>query len=253
MKILFPTTLLCLIFLLNPAISSAQDVAVGIDHFPPWKIVKSGPIGGIDVALTTALLNEIGMKPEFVPYPWARCLEMLKSGQLHLVSGILRTPEREQYLLYVEPPYKTESAKVFYRLKSTKDIQTIDDLDDLVIGVQRNAKYFDVFDNKEGLKKEVVNDDKFNFLKLAQSRIDTVLTTESQGDYLVATLELGHLVTKSSYRHDETVPVYFAVSRHSPLSSRGPELNAAAQRLRDNGTFAAIIQNYFDTLKKNGK
>ncbi|QJB56713.1 transporter substrate-binding domain-containing protein [Pseudodesulfovibrio sp. zrk46] len=251
MKLFFSAALLCLTIILIPTLSPAQDVAVGLDHFPPWKVVENGSFNGIDVEMTKALLAEVGMTPTFIECPWARCLNLMQVGKLQFLSGVLKRPEREKYLLFIEPPYKTKSAKVFYRLKTSQDIKSIDDLHGKIIGVQRNAKYFNEFDNRENLMKEEVNDDKFNFLKLANGRVDTVLSTESQGDYLVSTLGLGHLMTKATYRHDETVPVYFAVSKRSALAGKIDELNAAAKRLKDNGTFDAIIRNYFDLLKSS--
>lgn len=242
--------LFSLVVWLCPPQGHAETATVAIDHFPPWKIFENGKAGGIDVELTEALFQEVGVVPEFTSCPWARCLDMLEIGQIGFTSGILKRPERQEYLTYIDPPYKTSSSKVFYRLRTSKDIETIDDLNGLAIGIQRGSKFFPAFDDNDNLKKVTVANDKFNFLKLAQGRIQTVLTTESQGDYLIAMLGLQNKVVKSTYRHDTVNQVYFAISKHSPLHRLVPQFNEAARRLRDNGTFDRIIRDYFKSLKK---
>lgn len=241
-------TLLCLT-LLSPGPSLAGKAIVAIDHFPPWKMADKMPYTGIDIQLVNALLNEIGMEASFQRYPWSRSLEMMRTGEVWLMTGVLRHPERERYIHFIDPPYKTKSSKVFYRRKDTKDIVTYEDLKRLTIGIQRGVHYFTRFDGDSRLNKKPVADDSFNFRKLAKGRLDTVVSTESQGDYLISTLGLQNEIVKSTYRHDDIIPVHFAVSKRSPLSRRLDTINAAARKLADNGTFDRIISEYFTKLK----
>jgi len=227
-----------------------MDAVVTADHFPPWKIVTDKGIEGIDIELTRAVLKEIGVTPRFITCPWARCLEMLKDGKADFISGILKRTDREQYMVFLEPPYKDHSTKVFYRLAGSNDIETFEALAGLRIGTQLRTLYFPRFDEADKLDKQPVSKDELNFLKLVQGRLDVVVTTESQGDYHLARLGLTDKVVKSTYRYTDTNPVYFAVARNSPLMDKLPELNAAVKRLRGDGTFDAIIRQYFSTLKE---
>ncbi len=237
------------ILLLTPGTARALDAIVAIDNFPPWKIVEDGKFSGIDTQLVEALLAEIDLKPKFVAFPWTRSLEMMKTGNVWLMSGVLKHPERELFLNFVEPPYKTRSSKVFYRRADSEDILTHKDLRHLDIGVQRGAHYYPEFDDDTLLNKKPVPDDSFNFRKLSEGRLDAVITTETQGDYLLAVLGLQDKIVKSTYRYDSTAPVYFAVSKRSPLARRMKDINAAARRLHDNGTFRKIITEFFKNLK----
>jgi len=242
--------LLCLTSLILPATGVAETAVVGIDHFPPWKLCEHGKAKGIDIELTKALFKEVGVTPDFLEYPWARCLNMLETGQVAFISGILKRPDREIFLTFIEPPYKTHSSKVFYRLRTSRDIKGIEDLTGLTVGIQRGAKFFPEFDNNHSLTKTTVTNDRFNFLKLSKGRIDAVLTTESQGDYMVTILGLQNTIVKSTYRHDAVVPVHFAISKKSYLHRLVPQFHKAARRLCDNGTFNTIILNYYKSLKK---
>lgn len=248
MRLFFITATLLSTLFLTPAY--AFEVVVPIDHFPPWKVVKGDRISGIDIELTKALLAEIGATPKFVICPWSRCLEMLKNGQGDLLSGVLVRPERANFLAYIYPPYKTRSSKVFYRLMWSPDIKTHEDLSGRAIGTQRGANYFPRFDSDTSLTKEEVHTDELNFRKLRENRVDAIITTESQGDYIVATLGFDKNIVKSTYRYDEVIPVHFAVSRRSALFDKIQELTTAAEKLKKDGTFAAIIKQYFRDIRE---
>lgn len=233
-----------------PAI--AAEVIVPMDHYPPWKIVENNRYSGIDVELITALLREVGITPTFTTCPWSRCLDMIKSGEAAMLSGVLRRPEREKFMFFIDPPYKTRSSKVFYTSRDARDIRSYDDLYGRTIGVQRGAKYFDRFDNDRKLTLDTVANDELNFRKLLAGRVDAVIITESIGDYVLSEMGLSRAFRKATFRHDREVPVHFVISRNSPLIDRGPELNRAAKRLRESGEFERIIRDFFKRIAEKG-
>lgn len=246
MKKLFSIVLLLSVILASPV--HAQEILVGMDHFPPWKMIRNGTIEGIDKQLVTALLKEVGITPKFVVYPWVRALELIKSGEVDMLSGVLKRPEREDHMIFIEPPYKQKSPKVFYIRRGSARIQSYSDLAGKRIGIKRGSQYFTRFDQDITLDKHLVNETRLNLQKLVAGRIDTVLATESQADYEIQQLGLADQLVKSCYRYDKKIPVYFVISHHSPLAKRVDELTKAARKLRDNGTFARIIRNSIKEL-----
>ena len=123
----------------------AEDLIVPMDPWPPWKLVdpNSWEVDpqGIDNRLIETLLDSYNqafgadLRASYRGYPWKRALDMMEKGDADLISGILRRPEREEYLVFLEPPYKTRSAKVFYVRKGERDrIRDYEDLHDLKIG-----------------------------------------------------------------------------------------------------------------------
>lgn len=109
---------LCLIL---PKVSSAQDAAlikVQVHHFAPWKIVDDqGRISGIDIEFLQMLTGQMGLETTFVVAPFKRGLLMMEQGKLDIMTGLLKRPEREDYIDFIDPPYKTTSNKTFYVLK----------------------------------------------------------------------------------------------------------------------------------------
>jgi polar amino acid transport system substrate-binding protein len=237
--------------------SHAERIVVPMDPWPPWKLVKEDwrVDEGIDSRLVEALLaaynTQYGaaLQAEYVGCPWKRCLEMMRGGEADLISGIFKRPEREDYLLFIDPPYKSKSSKVFYVPKGKKaSIRQYEDLYGLKLGTQAGVKYFERFDNDAKLHKEETSDDVANFNKLEYGRIDAAISTETQADYLIAVHGFKGKFEKAAYQYDEDLPVYFAISKKSPLAERATRMSDIIARMKDDGIFEKIIQDFFANL-----
>ncbi len=237
-----------------------ETVVVPMDPYPPWKVVdtQSRTVSpeGIDNRLLEAVLAAFNtayganLEPDYQAFPWKRCLELLRQGRADLISGILRTPEREQYLVFIDPPYKTHSAKVFYLRKGEgRHIRRHEDLHGLRIGVQAGVRYFERFDTDPAIYKEDVSEDLYNFRKLEHGRIDAFISTETQADYLIAVHGFADRFEKAHYRHDYELPVYFALSRRSPWAEAAPRFSWIVEKLATEGVFKGIIEGYFKRLE----
>lgn len=239
----------------------AERLVVPMDPYPPWKFVDTqrwevDPTG-IDNRLIEALLSTYNetfgaeLEAEYRGYPWKRCLDMMNSGQADLISGILRRPEREEYLIFIEPPYKTRSAKVFYVRKGDGErIRRYEDLHGPRIGLQAGVSYFEPFDSDARIRKEEAGDDLSNLRKLIHGRIDAVISTETQADYLIAVEGLGDRIEKAPYRYDYELPVYFALSRQSSHADKAAQFSEIVTRLVEEDVFETLIEDYFRTLNR---
>ncbi|MDC0336301.1 transporter substrate-binding domain-containing protein [Pseudodesulfovibrio sp.] len=237
---------LVLCFLLFFAsLALADEVVVPVDHFPPWKIVGNDKsVGGVDIILLNSLLRSMGLKPRYEVYPWVRCLHVMEAGQADLISGVIKSADREEYLYFIAPPYKRTSKKVFYIRKGGDTVvQKFDDLVGLKIGVQFGVKYFDKFDADATLKKMPVKNDYFNMQKLISGRIDTFITTETVGDYYLALYGYSDEIEKAQYYSENQIDVYFAISKKSELMKRVPELSSLISELVFSGFVERMTQS----------
>ncbi|MEE4376842.1 MAG: transporter substrate-binding domain-containing protein [Candidatus Competibacteraceae bacterium] len=254
------TPILTLVLVLGSGIAIAEKIVIPMDPYPPWKFVETQTWQvnnqGIDVRLIEALLaayNESydpDLQAEYIGCPWKRCLEMMRTGEADLISGILKRPERESYLRFIEPPYKTNSTKVFYVKRGADiSIQDYDDLYQFMVGTQAGVKYFERFDTDSKIEKEEVTKDLSNFMKLAHGRIDAVISTETQADYLLAINGLQDKFEKADFQYDADLPVYFAISRKSDYFTESSRFAELVSRLTQQGAFQVIIDNYFAELR----
>ncbi|WP_421900725.1 substrate-binding periplasmic protein [Maridesulfovibrio sp.] len=248
----FSSILLTILILTATASSSlAQEIIVPVSDYPPWRIVQNNHnISGINIDLINALLQKIDLKPTYVVRPWKRAQRMMKKGTADLMNGLLKHHEREEYMIYLEPPYKTKSSKAFYILKgSSTKIASYEDLYKYRVGVTLGSKFFPRFDHDEQLKKDMGKDAANNLKKLELERIDTFITTETVGDYLLHKHGYQDKVEKADYIYSKPLAVYFAVSKKSPLAQRVPELNAALKEMVDSGEVQDIIDRFLENTQ----
>jgi len=196
--------------------------------------------------LTKALATPFNVQIKYAVCPWKRNLYMMENGEADILSSVLKRPDREEYMIFLEPPYRTKSTKVFYVLKGKAGlIRKYEDLYALRIGTKLGVNYFERFDNDSGLKKEDVADDVLNLRKLEGGRFDTFICTEMVGDYLIAKEGFKGKFEKAVFRFDTEAPVYFAVSKKSSWAKKVPELSVRIKEMVEK-----IIKDFFDKLNQ---
>ena len=223
-----------------------QQLIVAFSEAPPWKIISpQQEFTGIDMEILQQLASKHGLSLVIKPAPLARCLEMLKSGDADVVSNLMRTPDREGYIHYLEVPYQTRTDKVFYlQADNPRRIQSYEELYGLSIGVKRGAKYGSRFDGDSRLYKESAVSGLMNLKKLAAGRLDAVISTESEGDYLIKSRHWQHKFKKAALRFDEPRDVYFGLSRRSKLLSLAGSFEVDLRQLLRSGQLEQIKARY---------
>ncbi len=242
----FIICLVCLSLFLTPA--HGDEVLVPVDDYPPWKITAGKSVaGGIDIALTNHLMEKIGIKPAYNVFPWKRCLSMMQSGSADFISGITRKKEREAYLYYLRPPYKTRSIKAFFVMKgSGQNYRELADFENKTVGLLRGAKYFEAFHNNTAIKKYEVNHELHGLKMVKAGRLDAFILTRENGEYLISkNVDLKMAIEKAHWAYDQKIEVYFAVSRNSKLYGKRHILEGELQKMVDTGIAARKIEDFF--------
>ncbi len=217
--------------------------------YPPWRIIEDGNIRGINTEILEAILSRHNIRMKFLVAPWKRCLREMKSGNADIMTGVLRKKDREKYMYFIEPPYKTKSNTAVYVREGQELIKKYEDIYGKRIGVVRGAKHFDRFDADEKIIKEVTTTNDLNFEKLSRGRVDAVVCQEVVGDYIVATKGYEGKIEKCPYKYEKPKNVYFTVSKKSPLMRRIKEIEATAEELARKNEFEKIIADFLNKLK----
>ena len=72
--------------------------------WPPFNFNVDGRPQGFSIDYMNLLASKIGVKAEYVSGPsWNDFLGMMKSGDLDVMLNIVKTPERQKYMLYTRP------------------------------------------------------------------------------------------------------------------------------------------------------
>lgn len=224
---------------------------VALTDLPPWKMVDAkGVAQGIDVELLELLAERLGLELEYSLVPFRRGLYLLESGEADIQIGVLRRPEREAYMYFIEPPYKNHTDKAFFVLKGNEHmVQKHEDLHSLRVGTRIGVSYFPKFDNDPAIIKESVKALDLNFKMLMAGRVDTVVYTETTGDYTLRKLGLDQAITKAPYGYRKQQDVYMVLSKKSPFASRLDEFNRVMADLVRGGEHGRIKKRFLSSMK----
>lgn len=246
------TGLLITAFLMMASPGMAQDnvLHVAFNELPPWKVLnEDGYPGGIDIQMLSMLAEEVGCRIEFLNYPFKRGLSMMEAGEVDLMVGVLRRPEREEFLHFITPAYKTTSDKAFFVRKDQKHtIKRYEDLRHLRIGTGLGSKYFPRFDADNLLDKRPAKTGELSFKMLQAGRIDTVIMTESTGEYRLAKLGMDQDIVKADYAHRQQQNVYMVLSKKSVHAHRIDDFNRAMEKLVKAGSMKKIKAEFYRDL-----
>lgn len=235
-------SVLVLALLLVPQVGHAElpTLKVAGENAPPYRLFGEGEPSGWYFDLARELGRRAGFDPVFVEVPPARALAMMRTGEVDMMIGPTRKPEREEFMLFLEPPLPP-AEKVFYMLPGSRPLTRYEDLQGRLIGIERGKMYFQPFDNDPTVNKDVSDDYPTAFRKLAMKRVDAVLAPESEGDYLLH--RLGMRFDKSPYRIAGQ-PCYVTLSRQSALRNLTPAIEAALRKLQQQGMVDRLRDQY---------
>ena len=83
----------------NPVIRVHNEL-----DWPPFNFNEDGIPRGVSIDVMNLIAERAGLKVEYVSGPsWNEFLGMMKGGDLDVMLNIVKTPERQTYLLYTRP------------------------------------------------------------------------------------------------------------------------------------------------------
>ncbi len=229
--------------LFSLALRADPVVRIPVNDFPPWVVISEEKVDGVDVDLARDLLAYMGYEAQFMPCPWARCLKMLEFGHADMMLGLFRSPEREAFVKYVEPPYYMDPPKAFYTLAQTPlVIRSLDNLRSLTVGVIGGTLYFPDFDEADYLNKYEVTDNRVLINMLLRKRIDTFISTPVHIDLLAETMGVSEMIEKQHLDGAEASPSYMVTSRRSQYPQLHADLEKALTEWRESGRLQRRIE-----------
>jgi polar amino acid transport system substrate-binding protein len=206
---------------------------------------------GVVSRIVERLAQKLEIRMEMRLAPFARRLQWMKTGDIDIMGGILKRPQREAYIFFVSPPYVNENRKVFFvRRGEEHRIDHYEDLYGLRIGTKIHARYFPRFDKDERLNKEAVGSVELNFKKLLADRLDAVIYSNRSGFMKLMEMGLTDRVGRATYIYKKGNPVYIGISRHSPLMKDKARVEAAVREMVETEEIKRIIKNYYKPLGK---
>lgn len=231
-------------------IRPTKQLIWGFSEYPPFKYVENGEHKGIDLLLMREVASRMQLDLQIVDCPLKRCLALMQSGQIDVVTALGLRPERQQFIHFIRPPYNVDNRKAFYiRQGSPVQIDRWEDIYRYVIGVKNGAGYSPRFDSDPKIRKEGVDAVEQNLRKLAQGRLDVVINTEIQFEFLALKMGLDGKFAKTQFAV-ESGQDYIGLAKKSPLSQRRLEMQRIVQTLVAGGYMRQIRDQFFAMVRR---
>ncbi len=94
--------------------------------WPPFNFAENGVPKGYSVDFMNLLAKKTGLKVEYVTGPsWNEFLEMMKQGELDVMLNIVKTPERQKYLLYTGSYFENPNVILSHRNKQYGSLEEL--------------------------------------------------------------------------------------------------------------------------------
>ena len=215
-------------------------------HEPPYFITdENGRKSGYSYEYQRKVAAYTGWEYEYVEGTWSDLMQMLKEGEIDLMSDVSFSEERSRDMLFTSIPMGTESYYLFISPDNT-DISSdnLSSLNGKKVGVTEGSiqkEYFLEWEKLRGIETEIVemNGQEEDSLKHLDTDYDAYVTIDVYG-----TPETAVPVCKIG-----SSDFYFAVSKKRP--DLLTELEAALNRIQDENKY--YDQQLHDKYLKSGE
>jgi len=242
--------LLAVCFVFLAPFAQAEEASRYTLRFPvtdwqPFTIGKEAPFGGIDVDIAREIAKRLNLNLDLRACPFRRCLRLAERGVIDMISGIAFNKKRSKYLDYLrERPYGKVSVAFYVRTGHAGLISSYEDLREHMVGMVRGSHYFDRFNKDESVRKYQAATEAVLLPMLAGDRLSVIVGTNPNLDYQILKAGYKGQFESVEYNPQQEVPIYFALSRKSPLKRYKHEIAAAFDDMRSDGTLEIIYSKY---------
>ena len=211
--------------------SERKTVRAGWHEVPYFTTDQYGRWSGYSYDYQSKLAAYTGWDYEYVTGSWSDLLQMLKDGEIDLLSDVSYSEERAKTLLYSSLPMGTESYYIFVAPDNTEissdDFST---LNGKRVGVAKGSIQKDFFlswADMHGVQAEII--------ELSSTEEESLLLLGTQLDAFVTVDIYGDADTAMPISKVGSSDFYFAVSKNRP--DLLAELNAAMNKIQDENKY----------------
>lgn len=235
----------------TPFPPNAIIIRVPESNVPPGQYRDAdGNLTGLDVEIARAIVEEAGFIPVFVGTPWSRGLEYMKTGEVHLILNANQTLERSEYMNWIGPERTSRMVLAVRQEDLAMPINSIEDF--ATVAAARNSRFGtkpDTFYSDEFNARledpdfarwfDPVADEALNPGKVVAGRTLGWIQDEAYIKYVIANNPDYAGLAIHPFALNQT-DVYIGVSKAGVSTENFARLQAAFQRLEDNGVLEEI-------------
>tara|TARA_R110001632_G_scaffold103412_1_gene212096 strand:- start:72306 stop:73034 length:729 start_codon:yes stop_codon:yes gene_type:complete len=202
-------------------------------------------INGLQVKYLKNIAKHMNMEIDIIPMPFARRIREFRQGNLDLLVGLQRESDKQDEVVYITPSYETLRHTFFVLKKNIGTLQSFADLKRLNIGVTRNAKYFEKFNQETNLIMVPVSTLRQKIELLMKGRINTFVHFQESAQPLIIEMGLQNDIVLAKYQPIEVNNYYVTISQNSPLIGKKHLFESAVRDAIANDEFATIRREHY--------
>ncbi len=239
---------LCL-FIANTPVKAAEKLLFATGEWLPYTS-KNLDGGGVLVELVRSVVLEMGMRPEFIFFPWKRAERLVERGKVFAAFPYGKNADRLSRFQFSDNFFSAPT--VFFYRRGELPIESYDRFEDLRpyrIGGNRGYNYVQWFE-KAGLKSHLAESQDQLIKMLEKGRIDLAAIDRGAGWMTIDTLFPGRrhefsTMKRSIEQTDEEMGSHLMVSPGYPNQAELiSKFNQALRVIRKNGMYAKILEKY---------
>jgi len=222
-----------------------------IDAKPLKSAVSAENISGFHVKIINHISTEAGLEINILKVPLARRIQMISSGQLDLLVGLRKTPQRENHFIFIEPSYTVgESVSAFY-INST----LVNSLDDTktkkLIAVTNKASYIKDYNLPFDFELIEVPTLKQLILMLKKGRVDAFIYGHKKTNIALKAFNISNIKASKRIKpqNSKKAPSYIVISKSSTLIDDIDKLSRISKKLRQ-GKYRELHDQYYQNNSK---
>lgn len=226
--------------------SAGEKIIMVVEIWPPYRIGSADAknISGIDIDIIKRMETALGYTIEMQRHPFARSLEMIKTGQADLITSIAKTPEREQFINYIPTSYSSVGP-VFYAQKALADkIKSYEDLYRYNIGYSLDSAYFEPFNSDTKLHKTGISTEKQLLDMLVLGRLDVIIGTNPNLAYDVNRHGYKDKIRSTAYVPSVKTPLYFGTPKGTKHKELAAKIDLFFKEIIKSGEMEQILNRY---------
>jgi len=225
-------------------VSKSGLLKVAVDTtYPPMEFEDmKGEIIGFDVDFAKELAKRLGVKAEFIVMPWDGILAGLASKRYDvIISSMNITDDRKKVVNFVE---YARMGQIFVAKKGGKVVKSKEDLNGLVVAVQKDTTSSEAVENfQKTIKIKSVKNfsaatDTFNAIKAGQAEV--IVIDEPVGNYYVNLAPQTFVVTGEAIAPE---PIGIAIRKSDEVLSK--EIATQFKAMMKDGTYKKIYTKWF--------
>ena len=207
----------------------------------------NGKVTGFSTEVVEAVLKEAEIQGKPSSYPWARAYNMALKEKNSVIYTLVRNAEREKLFKWVGPI--SFSRGYMYKLESKTAIQInkVEDAAQHLLGLVRefaiSQKLLAKPEFVKGKNVYLVGREEQLIGMLKLGRIDLMIMAEPTLLYLSKQMRQDINMLEKAYLMDETLG-YIGINKQTSDETVN-RLQAALDRLKDNGSYKRILLKYF--------